>query len=90
MLMVVSMTMILALAAAVPLVAAHYLARLPFAPECPQCRSMTGQPQPHTLVDRLCALMAATPVRRCGRCGWAGRMRWRLAGERARTTQRHG
>ena len=64
--------------------AAHYLARLPYAPECPRCKAVTGQPERLGVVDRVISVLAATPVRHCGRCGWAGRMRWKLAAERAR------
>lgn len=73
----------LAAAAALPLLAAHHLARLPYAPECPHCRSVTGPPAHTGVADRLWASVAATPVRTCGRCGWAGRMRWKVAAERA-------
>jgi hypothetical protein len=62
----------------------HYLHRLPYAPECPHCHAVTGQAAAHGVVDRACALLTATPVRHCARCGWAGRMRWRLAHERVR------
>jgi len=67
-----------------PWVVSHYLGRLPYAPECPHCRAVTGQAPARGLADRVCAVVAATPVRTCARCGWAGRMRWRLAHERAR------
>ena len=78
------MWLALTLAVALPLAAHHYLARLPYAPECPHCRAVTGQPAHAGLFDRLAGLLAATPKRTCARCGWAGRMRWRLATERAR------
>ena len=82
------MCMVLALAAG-PFLAALYLTRLPYAPECPHCRAVThvrmGGAGP---LDRLCALATATPVRSCTRCGWAGRMRWKLAPERVRSRRR--
>jgi hypothetical protein len=59
------------------------LGRLPYAPDCPRCHAVTAQAASHGLLDRACALVDATPVRTCTRCGWAGRMRWRLAHERA-------
>jgi len=77
--------MVLAVVAGVtPWVVSHYLGRLPYAPECPHCRAVTRQAPAHGLADRVCAVITATPVRTCARCGWAGRMRWRLAHERAR------
>jgi hypothetical protein len=83
------LTMIVVMAgilAVVPLVLGQYVHRLPWAPECPHCHTVT-QAAHAGLFDRLCALVAATPVRHCARCGWAGRMRWRLAHERARNRQ---
>jgi hypothetical protein len=71
-----------------PWLLASYLGRLPYAPECPQCRAVTGQHPAHTVLDRACALLSATPVRHCARCGWAGRMRWRVASEHARGPHR--
>jgi hypothetical protein len=67
---------------ATPSVISHYLGRLPYAPECPCCRAVTSQGTPHGTIDRLWAVLAATPVRTCARCGWSGRMRWRPAYER--------
>ena len=62
---------------------AHCLVRLPYAPECPTCRCVTAQPVRATRFDRLLARNGVS-FRSCPRCGWAGRMRWRLAEERAR------
>ena len=77
-----------ALALFAPWGALHYLSRLPYAPECPRCRAVTGQPPaPAGALDRLFGLLSATPVRDCARCGWAGRMRWRLAAQRAERTR---
>ena len=60
----------------------RYVGRLPYAPECPHCRAVTGQRLAHGRLEHLYARMTATAVRSCTRCGWAGRMRWRLAPER--------
>lgn len=84
-----TIVLLVALAAFVaPTAAAYYLGRLPYAPECPHCRAVTsGARGAGTRLDRLCALAAATPVRSCARCGWAGRMRWKLAPQRAAARQ---
>ncbi len=74
---------------AAPLFAGRYLAHLPWAPECPACRGITAETGRAGPFDRLCALLAATPVRSCERCGWAGRMRWRVARERVRSGGHH-
>ena len=74
-------------AVAAPALAALYLARLPYAPECPCCRAVTSPRRGHGLLDRLGLLASATPVRNCARCGWAGRMRWKLAPQRAASRQ---
>lgn len=58
---------------------AHYVSRLPYAPECPACKGITSEAPNNRLADRLCALLAHSSVRRCPRCGWSGRMRWRWA-----------
>ncbi len=85
------LVLLFALMLVAPWAAQHYLARLPYAPECPRCRSVTSPPASVGALDRLYALLAATSVRRCGRCGWGGRMRWRLAEERVRRPRhRHG
>lgn len=83
--------MAIAIALAAPWGAAHYLSRLPYAPGCPRCRAVTGQDAaPGGALDRLFSLLSATPVRTCGRCGWAGRMRWRLAAQRVERSRRPG
>ncbi|HEX8694302.1 MAG TPA: hypothetical protein VF746_17915 [Longimicrobium sp.] len=82
--LLVCLIALFALAVALPWAAAHYLSRLPYAPECPLCRAVTVDPGRTGVLDRVCAVAATTPVRRCARCGWAGRMRWRLAAERVR------
>ncbi|MDB4947786.1 MAG: hypothetical protein JWM27_435 [Gemmatimonadetes bacterium] len=71
----------MALAAAASFAVLHYVHRLPVAPECPRCRAVTAERPRGTALDRLCGALAATPVRRCGRCGWSGRMRWRWAAQ---------
>ena len=75
-------------AVAGPVFATYYLVRLPYAPECPHCRAVTSAHLGGGVVDRLCAMAAATPVRSCARCGWAGRMRWKLAPQRVESRQR--
>ena len=81
------MSIVLA-ALAAPFLARHYLTRLPYAPECPHCRAVTSAHSGLGALDRICAVAAATPVRSCARCGWAGRMRWKLAPQRADTRPR--
>lgn len=68
---------------AAPVAVSLYLSRLPLAPACPYCHAVTGQRGPEDALDRVLAALAATAVRSCARCGWAGRMRWRLATQRA-------
>lgn len=63
-------------------VAVRYVAALPDAPVCPACRAVTGQPGRTTGLDRALARLGGA-ARECPRCGWAGRMRWRLAPQRA-------
>ncbi|HEX8904760.1 MAG TPA: hypothetical protein VF771_07965 [Longimicrobiaceae bacterium] len=79
-----AIVLVVGILAVVPWTLTHYVHRLPYAPECPHCRAVTAQAPAHGPVDRVCALLAATPVRHCARCGWTGRMRWRLAHERVR------
>ena len=64
------------------LYAAQYLLGLPVAPECPACRGVTAHPPRTSALDRLLARGGAD-TRRCPHCGWVGRMRWRLAAQRA-------
>jgi hypothetical protein len=61
----------------------HQLASLPYAPECPACRGVTSHGVRLSRMDRLLARSGAD-LRHCARCGWNGRMRWRLAEERVR------
>jgi drug/metabolite transporter (DMT)-like permease len=69
-------------AVAAPWVLARYLGRLPYAPECPHCHTVTGQRPARGALERAYEALTASTVRSCARCGWAGRMRWRLAPER--------
>lgn len=70
--------------AAAPWVLTRYVGRLPYAPECPHCSSVTGQRPAQGPVERAYEALTGSAVRSCTRCGWAGRMRWRLAPERVR------
>jgi hypothetical protein len=63
---------------------AHQLASLPYAPECPTCRGVTTHRVRLSRMDRLLSRLGNADNRHCGRCGWNGRMRWRLAEERVR------
>jgi hypothetical protein len=76
------------LLAMVVVAASAYLVRqissLPDAPMCPACRGVTTQAVFIPLVDRLLATCGGGDARLCPRCGWQGRMRWRLAVERVR------
>lgn len=78
--LLISLTLLTAILGAL---AAQYLARLPVAPQCPACRSVTGQPAHASGADRLLARLGGAAARQCPRCGWSGRMRWRLAPEHA-------
>jgi hypothetical protein len=69
---------------AAPWVLTRYVGRLPYAPACPHCSSVTGQRPAYGAVERASEALTASAVRTCTRCGWAGRMRWRLAPERVR------
>lgn len=60
----------------------RYLERLPVAPACPACGGITHATGMGALPARLLPALAATGVRDCRRCGWHGRMRWRLAPRR--------
>jgi hypothetical protein len=71
------------LAVGAPFAVAQYLTRLPWAPSCPHCRAVTAQSGGGSTLDRVWVALATTPVRRCTRCGWQGRMRWRWATQRA-------
>jgi hypothetical protein len=67
------------LSIAVAACAVFHVAHLPVAPQCPDCRSVTMLPLRPTLLDRLLGQLGNAAARECPRCGWAGRMRWRLA-----------
>lgn len=86
--MTITMVATMAIAMAVLLgaswLAANYLWHLPYAPDCPACKCVTGQHPRISRVDRLLAHRASVSARHCPRCGWSGRMRWRLAAERVK------
>lgn len=71
---------------AAPVLALHYLTRLPEAPVCPSCRSVTTRWERSEGLgaDLVQAVMSTTQLRRCTECGWQGRMRWRWAVQRER------
>lgn len=79
---VVTMAIMMAVLLGASWLMANYLWSLPYAPDCPTCRSVTSQPVRTSRVDRLLARGASVSARNCPRCGWSGRMRWRLATER--------
>ena len=76
--------LLMVMMAAAPWVLTRYVGRLPVAPECPHCTSVTGQRSAHGSLERAYEALTASAVRSCTRCGWAGRMRWRLAPVRVR------
>jgi len=79
---VVTMAVMLLLGAS--WLAVQYLVSLPWAPECPTCKCVTSRPARTGRLDRLFAQLGGAELRQCTRCGWSGRMRWRLAAERVR------
>ncbi|MBW3569839.1 MAG: hypothetical protein KY467_01920 [Gemmatimonadetes bacterium] len=83
MLTLVTMAVGMAVLLGASYLAAQYLWNLPYAPECPACKCVTGQAPRISRVDRLLARQASVTARNCPRCGWSGHMRWRLAEERA-------
>lgn len=64
--------------------AVHQLSSLPYAPSCPTCRGMTTRSVRLSRMDRMFATCGGADARLCPRCGWQGRMRWRLATQRVR------
>jgi hypothetical protein len=60
-----------------------FAGRLPIAPACPDCRAVTCESGGILLLDRALTYVSMTSSRACTRCGWHGRMRWRLAADRA-------
>jgi hypothetical protein len=82
--MVVTMAIVMAVLLGASWLAANYLWNLPYAPECPTCKRVTSQTTRTSRVDGLLARASSVSVRHCPRCGWSGRMRWRLATERVR------
>lgn len=69
-----------------------YLRRLPEAPTCPECGSLTCETDRGPLADQILANMPAMGLRTCRSCGWVGLMRWRLAQQEAprRVAGSHG
>jgi hypothetical protein len=65
-----------------PILGVQYVAQLPYAPQCPRCRSVTGQVGAPGAFDRVLGLLAGVLARSCTQCGWVGRMRWRLSPNR--------
>lgn len=57
----------------------QYRERLPVAPSCPSCRAVTSGVAGGELLTYIFPSFAATVLRECTRCGWSGRMRWRVA-----------
>lgn len=76
--------LVLLAAAVAPLFLAHHVQHLPYAPDCPRCRTVTHSVPRLAVFDRVWAMIVHTTVRRCGACGWRGRMRWRWAAQRVR------
>lgn len=74
---------ILAVAFAAPYLFHRYLERLPEAPACPSCRTVTRDAGTDGWAAHLAPVLLVTIVRECSRCGWKGRMRWRWAERRA-------
>jgi hypothetical protein len=62
-----------------PFLLQHYLERLPWAPSCPACRSLTREVRSGWWPGQLVPSLAATFLSECTDCGWRGRMRWRWA-----------
>ena len=76
------LSVVLVAVALAPWLLARWVGRLPYAPECPHCRAVTGGHAPRGALDRAYERVTATAIRSCAACGWAGRMRWRLAPQR--------
>jgi len=76
--------LVVAAALAASLFATRYLAALPWAPDCPACSTVTLQTVRATALDHALARLGGAASRCCPQCGWAGRMRWRVAAQRVR------
>jgi hypothetical protein len=61
-----------------------YLDRLPIAPACPACRSVTRSTGWDWPGLYLLPRFSVTFLAECARCGWSGRMRLRLAPQSVR------
>lgn len=77
---------VLLMGAAAPWMLSRYVGRLPVAPQCPHCRTVTVTAgiQASGALGRAYQALTSSVVRSCTRCGWAGRMRWRPAPVRMR------
>ena len=73
-----SVALLTALLAA-PLLIDRYLRTLPVAPACPTCRSIARERRTSSIAD-IIPFLSRTFAAECIRCGWHGRMRWKLAG----------
>jgi hypothetical protein len=71
-----------------PFAIQHYLERLPWAPSCPSCRSITREVHSGWSALHLVPSFAATFLGECTDCGWRGRMRWKWARDRMRGGRR--
>ena len=81
--LVLLFAVVTALLLILPGVLYRYVRHLPDAPLCPGCRALTSSRDESSLTVLLLPTLAATVLRECGRCGWRGRMRLRLAPESA-------
>jgi hypothetical protein len=73
------LALMVALLIATPLLVDRFLRALPIAPACPTCRSVVSEVGLHFTLEAVIPAMSRTFVGECARCGWRGRMRWRLA-----------
>jgi hypothetical protein len=83
--MLLALTLIAA-AFAAPFLIDLYLRRLPIAPACPSCAAVARQAALQRLqvsVSPWIPAFGRTFVAECVRCGWKGRMRWKLAADAA-------
>jgi hypothetical protein len=76
--------LILGAVLASPFLIQQYLERLPWAPTCPSCRSVTREVRSSWSAVQLVPTLASTFLGECSDCGWRGRMRWKWARGRMR------
>jgi hypothetical protein len=55
----------------------HYVQRLPDAPLCPQCGSVTCETDRGLIAGQILSVLPDTGLRVCRSCEWTGLMRWR-------------